>query len=154
MSRFISIIVSILISLYVTGIRAPVTIRREGVVVNYLYGKLKGVLVEFPLLQNQYESTPVEAFYGLEYSSVRKGEFRFMPPGIPLDKWDNHTKTGDIFRPPCPQNVLNRTALQTILPDGFVIRYNRISHYIKVTTEECLTLNLFRPTRPRKYNVF
>ena len=129
------------------GVIAPVVFTRKGAVVDYLYGKLRGHLVEFPSLNSRNKLTPVEAFYGVEYSSVSSGEFRFMPPKEASHKWNMHP---DVFNvsgsTACPQRPV-QTNMRRFVPQGIVERYMRIKMFMKITDEECLLLNLFRPTR-------
>ena len=130
------------------GVVAPVIFTHKVAVVDYLYGKVRGHLVEFPSLKNIENLIPVEAFYGLEYSSVSSGEFRFMPPKEAVHKWDTNPDAFNVSgSPACPQRKIVQTNMRRFAPNGIVERYMRIKKFMKITDEECLFLNLFRPRR-------
>ena len=130
------------------GVLAPVIFTHKGAVVDYLYGKVRAHLVEFPNLNKNEKLIPVEAFYGLEYSSVSSGEFRFMPPKETSHEWDRVSDVLNITGgPACPQREMVRTNTRRFTPKGIVERYMRIKTFVKSTDEECLFLNLFRPAR-------
>ena len=129
------------------GVLAPVIFTHKGAVVDYRYGKVRGHLVEFPTINKNEKLIPVEAFYGLEYSSVSSGEFRFMPPKEASHEWDRISDVLNITGcPACPQRRIVRKNIR-FRPRGIVERYMRIKKFMKSTDEECLFLNLFRPAR-------
>ena len=130
------------------GVITPVIFTHKGAVVNYLYGKVRGHLVEFPIINKNEKLIPVETFYGLEYSSVSSGEFRFMPPKEASHIWDRMLDVLNITGgPACPQRRIVRKNIRRLKPRGIVEKYMRIKKFMKSTDEECLFLNLFRPAR-------
>ena len=130
------------------GVQALIIFTYKGVFVDYLYGKVRGHLVEFPIINKNEKLVPVEAFYGLEYSSVSSGEFRFMPPKEASHKWDMNPDVLNITGgPACPQRRIVRKNIRRFLPRGIIERYMRIKKLMKSTDEECLFLNLFRPAQ-------
>ncbi|XP_050389898.1 neuroligin-4, X-linked isoform X2 [Patella vulgata] len=104
------------------------------------YGKVRGVLVEFP---NRHLRT-VEAYLGLRYADLNQGGLRFMPPKNPMEKW-NGIRVAIEHQPVCPQRKLSDSEMQNSGPDGREGQIRNISSFLLKQTEDCLTLNIYVP---------
>ena len=136
------------------GVIAPVIFTHKGAVVDYLYGKVRGNIFEYPSFNITDKLKPAEAFYGLDYSSVSSGEFRFMPPKEASHKWDMNPDVSNVFgSPACPQRKMVTKSIRIFSPNGIVERYMRIKRFLNIKDEECLFLNLFRPARLGKLSL-
>ncbi|KAK3589981.1 hypothetical protein CHS0354_035007, partial [Potamilus streckersoni] len=109
------------------------------------YGKVRGALVEFPNTA-KVQLSPVEAFNGLQYASLRDRYLRFMPPSSPLELWDG-IKSAWSLKAACPQKNLREKDLADAVPDAFLTQNLRIAQFTRHPIEDCLTLNLFVPLR-------
>ena len=105
------------------------------------YGPLRGILVTLP---NSHLGN-VEAYLGLQYASLLKGDLRFMPPTSPMEKWDS-PQVAMKFKPVCPQRLPDLAALQHKMPLGRVDHFERLIPFLKDQAEECLYLNVYVPT--------
>ena len=106
------------------------------------FGKLRGLLVEMP---NTYLK-PVEAYLGLQYASVLGKELRFLPPTGPMEKWSG-IRVAISHRPVCPQKLPDLMALNATLPKGRLEHLRRILPSLREQQEDCLSLNVYVPTR-------
>ena len=107
------------------------------------YGKIRGILVEFP---NPYLK-PVEAYLGLRYADHDSGAMRFMPPQNPKDRW-NQIRVAIKHQPVCPQPRHNHHDQQDIGPrvsEGRSTHLRNITPFLTDMTEDCLSLNLYVP---------
>ncbi|KAL8595620.1 hypothetical protein ACOMHN_025656 [Nucella lapillus] len=115
-------------------------------VINTRYGKVRGMLVEFP---NRHLK-PVEAFFGLKYADLEKGNMRFMPPKNPKEQWTK-TRAAVALQPPCPQLARHELEYHSHVPsDGRAAHLRNITPFLKEQMEDCLTLNLYVPV-PRLF---
>lgn len=124
-------------------VRARVGTSQMGsTVVETQFGKLRGVVVNL----SSKNLPQVEAYLGLQYASVLKGELRFMPPTGSLEKWDG-IRVALKFRPVCPQRIPSEEELRKSLPLERVEHLKRILPFIEKQDEECLNLNIYVPVR-------
>ena len=126
---------------------SAVTIRQLGRVIKTRKGQIQGVLVEFPLNRDLYIK-PVEAFLGLSYASVSE-ETRFGPSAVYTGRWQ--AGVAQQLSKPCPQQIRKARELRRMFPEGVVQLWRRLYQSIRVTSEDCLYLNLYRPTYSSKY---
>ncbi|KAK3096161.1 hypothetical protein FSP39_023892 [Pinctada imbricata] len=108
------------------------------------YGVIQGMIKEYP---EESELTSVDNILGIMYASTRNTRLRFLPPSSPLDKWLD-TRVAFTFRAVCQQDISIAERLKARGPPHkikqFILR-NRNSS--KSQTEDCLTLNLYIPSR-------
>lgn len=109
-------------------------------VVTTRYGTVRGVMVEFP---NRHLK-PVDAYLGLPYASLLRGNLRFMPPTSPMEKWPG-TKVVLEMSAVCPQKVPDINELKGKVPEGRLHHFERITPLLSNQEEDCLTLNLYVP---------
>ncbi|KAL8625564.1 hypothetical protein ACOMHN_014652 [Nucella lapillus] len=109
-------------------------------VITTRYGKVRGILVEFP---NRHLK-PVEAFFGLKYADLEKGNMRFMPPKNPKEQWTK-IRAAIQQRPSCPQLTRHEREYEQALPEGRVAHLRNITPFLTDQIEDCLTLNLYVP---------
>ncbi|XP_076453475.1 neuroligin-2-like [Babylonia areolata] len=109
-------------------------------VITTRYGKVRGILVEFP---NRHLK-PVEAFFGLKYADLEKGNMRFMPPKNPKEQWTK-IRAAIQQRPSCPQLTRHEREYEHALPEGRVAHLRNITPFLTDQVEDCLTLNLYVP---------
>lgn len=109
-------------------------------VVTTRYGTVRGVMVEFP---NRHLK-PVDAYLGLPYASLLRGNLRFMPPTGPMEKWPG-TKVVLEMSAVCPQKVPDINELKGKVPEGRLHHFERITPLLSNQEEDCLTLNLYVP---------
>lgn len=112
------------------------------------YGEIRGVMVEFP----HNVLSPVEAYFGLQYGATHGKDLRFMPPTSP-GRW-----AGILTRmkplPPCPQKYFNENDILKQVPNGTAEHLKRIYHFVNNSSEECLTLNLYKPSQDMKTGMY
>ena len=114
-------------------------------VITTRYGKVRGILVEFP---NRH-LRPVEAYLGLRYADLDNGGMRFMPPKNPMEKWSGIRVA--IKNPTvCPQKTKHEKDLSQFLPDGRVTHLRNITPFLRDQDEDCLTLNLYVPIKGKE----
>ncbi|KAL3846890.1 hypothetical protein ACJMK2_017842 [Sinanodonta woodiana] len=111
-------------------------------VIKTRYGDIKGVLVEF----SNPKFKPVDSYRGLQYGTTYGGRMRFMPPASPMERW-KYTRLTFSMRPVCFQNELNETNQVKSLSALSGSNFTRIVPFIQLKSEDCLTLNVFVPTR-------
>ncbi|GFN74019.1 hypothetical protein PoB_000052500 [Plakobranchus ocellatus] len=104
------------------------------------YGKVRGVLVEFP---NQHLK-PVEAYFGLRYADLDEGAMRFMPPKNPKEQW-NKIRVAFKHQPVCPQPTRHEREYSQNVPEGRATHLRNITPFLTEMREDCLTLNLYVP---------
>lgn len=121
--------------------RAGVGIGKK--IISTRYGNVQGVLKEF---QPHTKLRPVEAFYGLQFSTTRG--FRYMPPSSPLEHWLG-LRLAVIYRDVCPQPLINERVLATQYPRYRVEHLKKLAAYLSNQREDCLKLNLFVPVTGR-----
>ncbi|XP_076435747.1 neuroligin-4, X-linked-like [Babylonia areolata] len=111
-------------------------------VITTRYGKVRGILVEFP---NRHLK-PVEAFFGLKYADLEKGNMRFMPPKNPKEQWTK-IRAAIQQRPPCPQqpHEQHEKHAQHVPSEGRAAHLRNITPFLSEQQEDCLTLNLYVP---------
>ncbi|XP_052830587.1 neuroligin-4, X-linked [Octopus bimaculoides] len=109
-------------------------------VVTTRYGTVRGVMVEFP---NRHLK-PVDAYLGLPYASLLRGNLRFMPPTSPMEKWTGTRVVLDMS-PVCPQKVPDLNDLKGKVPESRYEHYKRIAPLLSKQLEDCLSLNLYVP---------
>nr|KAG5687437.1 hypothetical protein BaRGS_031765 [Batillaria attramentaria] len=109
-------------------------------VITTRYGKVRGILVEFP---NRHLK-PVEAYLGLRYADLERGNMRFMPPKNPKEQW-NGVLAAVEQKPVCPQLTRHEREYQHVLPEGRAAHLRNITPFLTEQTEDCLTLNLYVP---------
>ncbi|ESP00881.1 hypothetical protein LOTGIDRAFT_140246 [Lottia gigantea] len=127
-------------TLMLVGIKAEVKMTRlSDRVMSTRYGKVRGVLVEFP---NRHLRT-VEAYLGLRYADLNQGGLRFMPPKNPMEKWKG-IRVAVEHQPVCPQRAAKNEDFDQ-RPDGREGQLRNISTFIVKQTEDCLTLNIYVP---------
>ena len=112
----------------------------SGRVITTRYGKVRGILVEFP---NRHLK-PVEAFFGLKYADLEKGNMRFMPPKNPKEQWAK-IRAAVRQRPSCPQLTRHEREYENVLPEGRLAHLRNITPFLTEQIEDCLTLNLYVP---------
>ena len=109
-------------------------------VISTRYGKVRGVLVEFP---NDHLK-PVEAFFGLKYADLERGNMRFMPPKNPKEQWTS-IRVAIAQRPACPQLLQQEKEYQDAVSAGRVRHVQNFTRFVEEQIEDCLTLNLYVP---------
>ena len=121
---------------------AAIVYRKQmsGRVITTRYGKVRGILVEFP---NRHLK-PVEAFFGLKYADLEKGNMRFMPPKNPKEQWTK-IRAAIAQQPSCPQLMRHERDYQNAVPEGRVTHLRNITPFLTEQIEDCLTLNLYVP---------
>ena len=120
-------------------------------VVETQYGRLRGVLIALPAAlagrgQSRSKTVVVEAFLGLPYASLHRGELRFMPPTSSIETWDG-VRVALKFRPVCPQRVPDVNRLQRDVPTERVDHIKRLLPFLDKQNEDCLNLNIYVPAR-------
>ncbi|XP_021357375.1 neuroligin-4, Y-linked-like [Mizuhopecten yessoensis] len=113
-------------------------------IISTRYGNVQGVLKEF---QPHTKLKPVEAFYGLQFSTTLG--FRYMPPSSPLEHWLG-LRLALIYRDVCPQPLINERALTHKYPKHRVEHLKKLAAYVSTQTEDCLKLNLYVPVIVRR----
>lgn len=128
------------------GLIPEVLIKQLGsTIITTKYGKLRGPLVEFP--KDAYmHFPPVEAYFGIQYASMRNNNLRFIPPSSPTERYIGIHSAWEA-KPVCPQKYVRAKDLHKYLPDGSVEWITRMTSFTKDQAEDCLSLNLFVPTR-------
>ncbi|KAK3589970.1 hypothetical protein CHS0354_034997 [Potamilus streckersoni] len=106
------------------------------------YGDIKGVLAEF----SNPKFKPVDSYRGLQYGTTFGGRMRFMPPASPLERW-KYTRLTFSMRPVCFQNEPNETNLVENPSALSGSHLARIVPFILSKSEDCLTLNVYVPSR-------
>ncbi|XP_070173495.1 neuroligin-4, X-linked-like [Littorina saxatilis] len=109
-------------------------------VITTRYGKVRGILVEFP---NRHLN-PVEAYFGLKYADLEKGNMRFMPPKNPKEQWTK-IRAAVLQQPACPQLMRHEREYQDVQPENRVSHLRNITAYLTKQQEDCLSLNLYVP---------
>ncbi|OWF38774.1 Neuroligin-4, X-linked [Mizuhopecten yessoensis] len=112
------------------------------------YGHVRGVLVELPVKPPGASLQNVEAYLGLQFGFLRSDILRFMAPKGPVDTWRN-VRYADNYSEPCPQKKFSRKELRKFLPNGTIEHIHRVSQFINSTSEECLHLNIYVPTKEK-----
>ncbi|XP_048246692.1 neuroligin-4, X-linked-like isoform X2 [Haliotis cracherodii] len=108
-------------------------------VINTRYGKVRGMLVEFP-----NDLRPTIAYLGLRYADLDQGSMRFMPPKSPMERWSG-TASAVGNQTACPQpKPLDR---DLGVPEERAARLRNISPFLHNQVEDCLTLNIYVPTK-------
>ncbi|CAL1527296.1 unnamed protein product, partial [Lymnaea stagnalis] len=113
-------------------------------VITTRYGKVRGLLVEFP---NRH-LRPVEAYLGLRYGDLDSGGMRFMPPKNPKEMW-NRIRVAVKHQPVCPQPRRHEREYSQQLPEGRVAHLRNITPFLTEQKEDCLNLNLYVPIQGR-----
>ena len=111
-------------------------------VVETQYGKIRGVRITLP----NRNLGSVEAFFGVHYASVKDGELRFMPPALPMERWEG-IRFASRFRPVCPQKIPDLQELEQEVPLARLKYLERLIPFLEFQTEECLNLNIYLPVR-------
>lgn len=141
-------LVCFVLFLFLRGLLPVVIVKQLGpTTITTKYGKLRGSLVEFPK-DSYIPLSPVEAYLGLQYGSLHNGNLRFIRASSPNEKWMK-THPATAFRPVCPQQHVRAKHLLKYLPVGSVEWMLRATSFTKDQKEECLSLNLYVPTRGR-----
>lgn len=131
---------------FLQGLLPTVIVKQLGpTIVTTKYGRLRGSLVEFPK-DSHMHLPPVEAYFGIQYASLRNNYLRLMPPTSPTERFSGIHNAMD-HKPVCPQAHLKAKALLEYLPEGSVEWITRVASFTKEQIEDCLSLNLFVPTR-------
>lgn len=117
------------------------------------YGHVRGVLVEIPVKPPAPSLRNVEAYLGLQFGFLRSDILRFMAPKGPVDTWRD-VRYADNYSEPCPQKKFNRKELRKFLPNGTIEHIHRVSQFINSTSEECLHLNVYVPTKPKSQSKY
>ena len=138
--------ISLLFIILLRGCLTTVIVKQLGpTIVTTKYGKLRGSLVEFP--KDAYlPLKPVEAYLGIPYAALRKNYLRFMPPTSPQQRWRGIHAASKV-RSVCPQKILREKPLSEYLPRGTVEVLTRMATFTKDQNEDCLSLNLYVPSR-------
>lgn len=114
-------------------------------VINTRYGKVRGMLVEFP-----NDLRPTIAYLGLRYADLDQGSMRFMPPKSPMERWSG-TASAVGNQTACPQpKPLDR---DLGVPEERAARLRNISPFLHNQVEDCLTLNIYVPTKGKYYSL-
>ena len=132
----------LVLTLYYLPRTSPIVYRKQlsSRVITTRYGKVRGVLVEFP---NRHLK-PVEAFLGLKYADLEKGNMRFMPPKNPKEQWTK-IRAAISQRPACPQPLYNDKYYRDGNPSNRTYHGRNITPFVTEQVEDCLTLNLYVP---------
>lgn len=139
-------IVCLVYIMFLQGLIPTVIVKQLGpTIVTTKYGKLRGSLVEFPKDSYMY-LPPVEAYLGIQYASLRNNNLRFHPPTSPTERYNGIHSAWD-HKPVCPQRYVRAKELLKYLPDGTVEWITRMTSFTKEQREDCLSLNVFVPTR-------
>lgn len=128
------------------GILAPVIIRHMTTEIPLKQGRVRGLLIEFPATGSR-KMTPTEAFYGLSYATLRAGQLRFQRPANSHERW-RETKFLNESKSPCSQrrlNLSNADEVSYMYPQGRREHISNVGLYTALTTEDCLTLALYKP---------
>ena len=140
------IIVSFIIVVFIAdNCVAPVIFIRKSSIVETQNGEIVGMLVEFP--RNPFQLRPIEAFYGIIFASSPVGNNRFKPANAYTKTWVD-IKDKNTSGSPCFQNV-DKSRFKD-LPDVTKRKRKRLSYFLTTTSEECLSLNLYRPVNRGK----
>lgn len=109
-------------------------------------GEIRGLLVTF----KDSHWTPVEVYRGLRYGALGMHNTYNTEESYFYNQW-NKTKIANRWANVCPQEdiggVNSLKGLLKILPRFHVIRLYHRSNYTKSQMDDCLTLNVFLPSR-------
>jgi hypothetical protein len=139
---------------HLLGILAPVIIRHMTKEIPLKQGRVRGLLIELPATGRR-KMTPTEAFYGLSYATLRTGQLRFQRPTNPHEKW-RETKFLNETKSPCSQrrlNLSNADEVSYMYPQGRREHISNVELYTTLTSEECLTLTLYKPYSRGKWSL-
>lgn len=128
------------------GILAPVIIRHMTSEIQLKQGQIRGSLIEFSGTGKR-KMSPTEAFFGLSYASLRNSDSRFQRPVASYETWHG-TKFLNESKLPCSQLRLNLSKSEEVsnrFPQGRPEHIRNIELYTSHTTEDCLTLTLYKP---------
>lgn len=140
--------------IFLQGLIPKVIVKQLGpTIVTTKYGKLRGPLVEFPKDSYMQQFQPVEAYLGIQYATLRNGNLRFIKSSSPTERYTGIHSAWDT-KPVCPQKYLRAKDLLKYMPDGSVERITRITSFTKDQAEDCLSLNLYVPTRGKGTRIF
>lgn len=118
-------------------------------VVELKSGEIRGLLVTF----KDSHWTPVEVYRGLSYGSLGKQNQATTESNF-YSQW-NKTLSANQWAKVCPQEdiggVKSLKDLLKVLPRVHVIRLYHRSNYTKNQMEDCLTLNVFLPSRGKLF---
>ncbi|BES95367.1 Carboxylesterase family [Nesidiocoris tenuis] len=90
---------------------------------------------------------PVQIFLGIPYAAAPVGSLRYMPPQSP-QTWGNEdgpVKMALDYAPVCPQILPTIDRDRKKMTVGHANYLKRLISYLKVQSEDCLTLNIFAP---------
>lgn len=107
-------------------------------------GKFRGVQVDLQYASN-FTLQDVDSFRGIEYGSVDKGLYRFMPSKDIYTFWDLVRKAG-MFGHSCNQRSLWGGWFTVSEPKRMSIQRTSVYKHVIHSSEECLNLNLYIPT--------
>lgn len=145
---FLSFILLVTAVCFSDGGLDPTNSYRQGRrVIETNHGKVQGLLVEFP---NNKKVRPVEVYLGLQYASLLGSRLRFMPPTNPVEKWKG-LRMLMTTRPACPQKRLDKEELKRTKSEFLAEHLNRISKFTRHQIEDCLSLNIYVPTKGKLY---
>lgn len=143
MNFLLTKILCLIVGLF-SGCIAPVTIKHIGSSkITTPYGEMRGLLVEMP---SYYHLKSVEAYYGLQFASVRSGSLRFSVPNTPKERWESVKTFHETRIATCPQRKIKEKELRRQWPTAFVEKIKNVSSFTVNTTEDCLRLNINVPT--------
>lgn len=113
-------------------------------VVSTPFGEFRGILREFP---GNSSLRPVHVYLGLEYASLLGGSLRFLPPGSPIkQKWEG-SRVITKFKKACPQRLIRPELLDKSMAKEYVERLKRLAAFVQDQTEDCLSLNIYVPSK-------
>lgn len=107
-------------------------------------GKFRGVQVDLQYASN-FTLQDVDSFRGIEYGSMDKGLYRFMPSKDIYTFWDLVRKAG-MFGHSCNQRSLWDGWFTVSEPKRMSIQRTSVYKHVIHSSEECLNLNLYIPT--------
>lgn len=114
-------------------------------VITTRYGKVRGMLVEFP---NRH-LRPVEAYLGLRYADLHGSTMRFMPPRSPEEQWSGIRIVSE-YPAVCPQPTKHIRDHCKYLYEGRIAQVRNITPFLAHQNEDCHTLNLYVPIQGKE----
>lgn len=134
------------------GILAPVILKHMSSEIQLKQGRIRGWLTDFPG-KGKRKMAPADAFFGLSYASLRNGDLRFQGPVASVETWQGTKLLQKSSKSACSQlqlNLSNSEEVSNSFPQGRPEHISNIQKFTAHTSEDCLSLTLYKPSRRGK----